>query len=124
MFEIVCQKYKIFIIVRQQISWRLRLLLHTAHTVHSTHCTHSTHLTHCMPYYSICNTCPRFLCFSLSLLGAASNNSLTSVEFFLTGLHALFKVTFIVSSINMCIQYSAISSICPHIYCTSNHTYF
>ena len=36
------------------------------------------------------------LCFSLSLLGrralgAASNNSLTSVEFFLIGLHALFK---------------------------------
>ena len=36
------------------------------------------------------------LCLSLSLLGrralgTASNNSLTSVEFFLTGLHALFK---------------------------------
>merc|ERR1719237_1615192 len=39
------------------------------------------------------------LCFSLSLLGrralgAASNNSLTSVEFFLIGLHALFKGDF------------------------------
>lgn len=39
------------------------------------------------------------LCLCLSLLGrralgAASNNSLTSVEFFLIGLHALFKGTF------------------------------
>lgn len=36
------------------------------------------------------------LCFALSLLGrralgAQSNNSLSSVEFFLIGLHALFK---------------------------------
>ena len=39
------------------------------------------------------------LCLCLSLLGrralgAASNNSLTSVEFFLIGLHALFKGNF------------------------------
>ena len=44
------------------------------------------------------------LCLALSLLGrralgAASNNSLTSVEFFLIGLHALFKGDFRITSV-------------------------
>ena len=44
------------------------------------------------------------LCFALSLLGrralgAASHNFLTSVEFFLYGLHALFKGDFRITSI-------------------------
>ncbi|XP_040571962.1 pecanex-like protein 1 [Lepeophtheirus salmonis] len=45
------------------------------------------------------------LCFALSLLGrralgAASHNFLTSVEFFLYGLHALFKGDFRITSVN------------------------
>ena len=51
-----------------------------------------------------CNSYSPSLCFSLSLLGrralgAASNNSLTSVEFFLIGLHALFKGDFRITSV-------------------------
>ena len=44
------------------------------------------------------------LCFALSLLGrralgAASHNFMTSVEFFLHGLHALFKGDFRITSV-------------------------
>ena len=44
------------------------------------------------------------LCFALSLLGrralgAASHNFMTSVEFFLYGLHALFKGDFRITSV-------------------------